>query len=244
MKTMRIGRVLSHLGLCSRREADKFICDNAVFYRGIKITDLNFQIPSTHPVHLKINGKNYQLNTEVEIILLNKPIGYVCTHNPQRNQKSIFLLFPDKYKSYFYAGRLDIDSRGLMLISNNGDFINKVTHPTENIQKEYYLHTSRPLSEAELNKCRRGVWQRNEKLYFNTINALKRPAHYRVTIDHGKNREIRRVLESFSVKTLDLCRVRIDNYKLGNLKSGKFKLIKSEHTGMPGQTSNYEENAW
>jgi len=218
---LRIGKFLAHAGLCTRREAAEFLRNNQVQLDGKTIEDLNFQV--SPDATLEVNGKKITLN-EVKVVLLNKPRGYVCTHKEQKNQRSIFRLLPGEMSRYFFAGRLDEDSHGLVVLSNNGDLIYRLTHPTQRTVKVYHVHASRPLSSIELEKIRRGVWSKREKLNVDSIEPMTKKAFYEICLHEGKNREIRRIFESLGMEILDLCRISIADYKLDNIEEGKFKV--------------------
>jgi 23S rRNA pseudouridine2605 synthase len=218
----RIGKFLAHAGLCSRREAAEFLELNEVFYENNRVTDLSFKVPVN--ATLNINKKPVSLEKS-QVVLLNKPRGYVCTHKEQKNQKSIFRLLSPEMKSFFFAGRLDEDSRGLVVLSNNGDLIFNLTHPKTETTKIYHVHSTRPLSNAELEKITRGIWSKGEKLMVDSIKPLKETAKYEIHLHEGKNREIRRIFEALGLTLNDLLRIKIDIYTLEGIPEGSFKIL-------------------
>jgi len=220
--TLRIGKFLAHAGVCSRREAADFLKNNDVFINGKKIIDLNHQVRSDD--FLVVNGDPVILK-KIKVILLNKPAGYVCTHKEQKNQKSIFRLLPEEMGRYFFAGRLDEESRGLVVLSNDGDLIYQLTHPTRKTTKIYHVHSSRPLSSDEMEKIRRGVWSKKEKLNVDSIKPLFKKASYEIYLHEGKNREIRRIFESLGLTIIDLYRISIANYSIEGIEEGKYTVI-------------------
>lgn len=224
---MRIGRLLSHLGLCSRRAADEFLNQHHVAYRGQKITRLDFKIDtgSLAQYPLVVDGKEHKGLKQTKVYLLNKPPGYNCSHRRFKDRPVIFDLLPAEVKNnqrLFFAGRLDANSHGLVVLSTDGDLIYKLTHPSQQQQKVYILITMRPMSPAEQKQAVSGIYDHGEKLKFSKITPLSKPAHYRVTLYEGKNREIRRVISKLNNRVKDLQRIEHGPYKLADIGSGKF----------------------
>ena len=217
--TFRIGKFLAHAGVCTRRGAAEFLATNEIWFNNLKISDLNLKIPAE--ATLIINGRTVSL-ASTEIVLLNKPAGFVCTHKEQKNQKSIFRLLPESMKHYFFAGRLDEESRGLMVLSNNGSFIYNLSHPSMEVQKIYEVSISRPLSPQEIEKIKRGIWSKGEKLRVDNIVELANKTTYELTLHEGKNREIRRIFESLGIQVHDLYRIRLGDYWIDSINEGSY----------------------
>lgn len=215
----RIGKYLSHAGVCSRRGAADFLMTHEVVYNGQPVRDLNFKVAPQDT--LVIDGKDVRL-LKTEVVLLNKPPGYVCTHKEQKNQKSIFRLLEPHMKSYFFAGRLDEMSRGLMVLSNNGDYIYNLTHPKQQVEKIYHVRTTRPLSEKEVEKIKKGVWSKQEKLTVDSIKPLGQKTNYEIILHEGKNREIRRIFQALKLDVADLQRIQLGSFSLEGLEEGKY----------------------
>lgn len=232
---MRIGKFLSHAGVCSRREAADFLLQHEVLLEGEKITRPDTRV--SEKASLIINGEEIGLSAQKEVVLLNKPAGYVCSHREQKNKKSIFRLLPHSMQKYYFAGRLDEDSRGLVVLSNDGDFIYRLSHPSQNTHKLYRLQTNRPLSPDEQKRAMQGVFDRGEKLYLHKITPLKKITRYEIELTRGKNREIRRVIERLGARVADLQRVEMGKYKLKEegdrtgiqIKEGEFKTLPQDN---------------
>ena len=224
---IRIGKFLSHVGVCSRRNADIFLKENKIYFDSERIVDLNFRIPEDY-LHLPvvINNRDYYWNASTEIILLNKPINYACSHRSFRNQESIMTLLPPSKHLLYYAGRLDIQSRGLVVLSNQGDIIHRLTHPSFNVKKIYVVQLDVPLKPTDLNRMTKGIYDLGEWLIFKSIRQLSDPTKYEVILTEGKNREIRRVMERFDREVIDLQRIQVGEYKLNpKLKEGEYETI-------------------
>ncbi len=224
---IRIGRFLSHTGLCSRRNAKDFLERNDVFFDSKKITDLNFKIPESKlNMPIVVGREKYYWKAKKEIILLNKPSGYICSHREYKNQRSVMRLLPPEKRKFFLAGRLDFMSRGLVVFSNNGEIIHKLMHPSFKIEKVYHVKIHSPLKKDEINKTLNGIYDEGALLKFDKIRLIqKEKKEYAVTLHGGKKREIRRIMKHFSRIVLDIKRVRLGNFKLNDLKEGEIMTI-------------------
>lgn len=221
-KFLRIGQFLSRSGICSRREAKEFLQAHTIVFQKQVIQDLNFKLPEDAIIY--VDGKKVSLPKEKIIVLLNKPAGYVCSHREQKGQKSIFRLLPKEWSHLFFAGRLDENSRGLVVLSNDGDLIYKLSHPSQKVKKEYLVKINRPLSEIEKTKLLKGVYDHGEKLRALDIEEI-RPAYYRIFLQEGKKRQLRRMFSQLGLTVLDLQRISVGEFRLGNLAEGNYELL-------------------
>ncbi|MES0490833.1 MAG: pseudouridine synthase [Leptospirales bacterium] len=217
---MRIGKYLSRAGICSRREAADFIKKSQVLYKGVLVERLDMDIPESDS--LEINGKTVQLPLSNKVYILNKPPGFICSHKEQWGKKSIFRLLPKELFNYYFAGRLDENSRGLVVLSNDGDLVYNLTHPSNKTVKIYHVVTSRPLSKEAKEKMIAGLWDKAEKLSADRIDNLEKPAHYEMELHSGKKRVIRRMIEMVGTSVVDLVRIKMGKYDLDNLEQGKY----------------------
>lgn len=224
----RIARLLSYLGIVSRRKAPEFIENNTVVFRNKRILRLDTTIPFNTDESLYINNIEFPLQKKYEYVAVHKPVGYIVSHREKKNQKSVFRLLPESMQKYFYAGRLDRESRGLMLFSNDGDFIYRLTHPSNHVIKKYLVHTSRPLTDQEREKMTRGVFYQKDRYRFESIEPVDEVSHYEIKLVEGKNREIRKVMEKFNVNVLDLLRFEIGPYTLSGLPEGRWRSFQVE----------------
>ncbi len=223
MSDIRIGRYLALTGACSRREAAEFLKEHQVVHAGKRIVAPNYHLSETDSI--EINGKRVEPQTGKKVILLNKPAGYICSHKEHKGEKSIFRLLPDEMNRYFYAGRLDVESRGLVVLSNDGDLIFRLSHPKFKTPKRYMVRLSRPISPEEMEKTTQGIWDRGERLKADKILKGKKPALYEVILHEGKNREIRRIFGSLRVKVTDLCRTHLGPYALDDIVESEYKTV-------------------
>ena len=234
MINIRIGRFLSQTGLCSRRDTHSFLQQHLVYFLGKRITDLNFKIASGLLLNpLIVDDQKHFWQTKREVILLHKPKGYVSSHRQYKNNPSVMSLMPPDKSKFFFAGRLDKDSTGLMIFSNDGKFIYELTHPSFKVKKVYLIHVRPPLDKNSMQKCLSGIYDNKEKLFFDKIQATSKPAHYRIELHRGKNREIRRVMTKINRTVLQLKRIQIGSFELEFIQEGDFK-IWEEHRATSG----------
>lgn len=157
----------------------------------------------------------------------------VSSHRSQKIRgkqlKTIFDFLPQQYKTWFFAGRLDVSSEGLMVLSNDGDHIFALSHPKNGVLKKYFVRTSRPISPAEMDRAVKGVMDKGEKLRFEKIIPLDKPAHYEMHLREGKNREIRRVLERLGVFARELRRTELGPYRLDAIRTGEYTITAKIH---------------
>jgi len=215
---LRINKYLAlHLNI-SRRNADELIrakkitVNNnlAVIGQDIMTTDV-------------IEYQNKILSSKIvyKYFKFYKPIGYICSTKAQGKSKTIYDILNDN--SLKYSGRLDKDSEGLMLLSNDGDWLNDISHPSKSFKKEYIITVRQPI---DLNSFKKVVTDKNEKLVINKLTKINK-FKYTVTLDTGKNREIRRIFAKNKIEIVNLKRISIGNFLLGDMKIGQLSQIKS-----------------
>lgn len=215
---MRINKFLAlHLNT-SRRKADELIRLNKVEISG-KLAKLGDEVLANDKV--SYNSKIIESLITFKYYKFYKPKGYICSHKAQSNSKIIYEIIQDK--SLKFNGRLDKNSEGLMLLSNDGDWLNSTIHPSKGLIKKYIVSVSNPINLQKFNKA---VVDKDEYLRILDIQELKRLT-YKVSLKTGKNREIRRIFDSNNIKILTLKRISIGDYKLGNLKIGELREINS-----------------
>lgn len=219
---IRINKFISEKGLCSRREADKLIEQGRVTINEIKALT-GSKVKSNDIV--KLDGKLLSFREELVYIALNKPVGITCTteHKIEGN----IVDFVKHKKRIFPIGRLDKDSEGLILLTNDGDIVNKILRAGNNHDKEYIVTVDKPLTEEFLNSMSCGV------RILNTITKpcfIKREGKYtfKIILTQGLNRQIRRMCEALGYKVLKLKRLRIMNIYLNNLSTGKWRDLTDE----------------
>ena len=219
-KKVRINKFLSEIGYCSRREADKLIDSKKISVNGKVITMGTKVFPSDK---IKINGIEIEKKNEKKIyIAFNKPKGIVCTTNTKVEKNNIidYINYP---KRIFPIGRLDKLSEGLILLTNDGDIINKILRSRNNHDKEYIVTLNKPISQDFINKMSDGIpilGRTTKKCFVKKIENKK----FKIILTEGLNRQIRRMCEYLNYRVVKLKRVRIMNINL-DLDIGKYRLL-------------------
>ncbi len=160
-----------------------------------------------------------------KILLFHKPLGYVVSKNDPHN-KTIYEILPKKYHNWWYIGRLDKNSSGLLLLTNDSTLVHKYEHPKFNLQKEYIVQIDKILHSSDINKILEGIhewWDILETIRIQRVERKSRGIYYNIILNQGKKRHIRRIFKALNVKVLTLQRVREGKFELGNLAIGKWK---------------------
>ena len=220
---MRINKYLAACGVASRRKADTLIRSGQVQVNGQLIDKQGLDIDVLKDVVL-VNGKRCILNSKHVYIFLNKPVGYVCTHASFRGEKSIFQLLPEDYQKLKIAGRLDKDSEGLLILSNDGDFIYQLTHPKYRHEKEYEIELDRILSKDNVSRLMRGIKLDEGIAKFDRLHKVS-GSKYILVIHQGWKRQIKRMFAAVDMKVRYLKRVRENKLNLSNLDIGKYREV-------------------
>lgn len=224
---IRLNKFLASTQIGSRRKADVLIRDGRVRVNGRLVTEMGVQVD---PEKDKVRVDNYLsvANDKNIYLIMNKPRGYVCTHAKFEKEKSIFSLLPGKYRQLKIAGRLDKESEGLVILTNDGQAIYQITHPKFEHAKEYLVKTNRDLNEQAIAKLKNGIKLEEGLAKFDQINKIK-PKEYRLVLHQGWNRQIRRMLAEVNNRAAIITRVRIGKIKIDKLKPGDYREInKSE----------------
>lgn len=217
---MRINKYIAHAGICSRRKADELIENKRVKVNGKLVEDFSLQVGKED--RIEVDGKLIEIEDKF-YYKLNKPIGYISSNYDPYNEKDLESLVKIK-KRFFCAGRLDMDSHGLMLITNDGDLVNRLIHPKFKVKKEYIVKVDRLLKEKEEQIFRKSIDLGNGEVSSGAdLNILdKEKKIYKVRIHQGYNRQIRRMFDYFGSKVVDLQRTKIGEIKLEDLKEGQY----------------------
>ena len=218
---MRLNRFLAATGIASRRNADELIAAGRVTVNGKPCTDFHFQPgPSDY---VKLDGKLIHRRAPL-YILLNKPRGFVCTRRDPHITDTIYDLLPSKFSSLAYVGRLDAQSEGLLLLTNDGELTQRLTHPRFKIEKEYEVVLDRAASLDLAERLRRGVVLDGKCARAKGVQQIS-PTHLRIVLEQGINRQIRRMLKCFGFHAKMLSRIRMGNLRLGDLPRGHWRML-------------------
>lgn len=218
MEKIRINKYLSEVGFCSRREADRLLEEGRITING-RVPELGTKVSDEDEIF--VDGKTIKkVEEEFVYIAFNKPVGIVCTTDTKREKNNI-VDYINHPKRIFPIGRLDKPSEGLILLTSDGDIVNKILRARNNHEKEYYVRVNKPITEKFLEKMRNGVpildtvTKKCEVEKIDTMN-------FRIVLTQGLNRQIRRMCEHLDYEVKKLKRIRIMNIKL-DLPVGKWR---------------------
>lgn len=216
---VRLNKYLSEAGVCSRREADKLIAAGQVTVDGVRaVTGMKIEPGQI----VKVGKKPVSRQEKMIVLAVNKPRGIVCTEERRERDSIIrFLNYPTRIT---YVGRLDKDSEGLLLMTNNGDIINRMMRAANRHEKEYKVTVDKAITDEFLEKMANGV---------EILDTVTRPCRiekigkykFKIILTQGLNRQIRRMCEVLGYEVKELRRVRIMNIELGNLKPGEYRKV-------------------
>jgi len=220
---MRLNRFIASCGVCSRREADRLIQAGRVEVNGQKMLQFSFQVKPQDAV--TVDGKPVNPATFL-YLAVNKPEGYTCTLKDNFARKKITELIPASFGRVFPVGRLDKNSCGLVLLTNDGYLAQKLTHPRYQVEKEYEVTVVPSFRREDITALLTGVADRGEKLVASQVSIIKNlsgKSILRIVLHQGKKRQIRRMLAVTHYHILKLKRIRIGTVSLGNLKPGQYR---------------------
>ncbi|MGD9143591.1 MAG: pseudouridine synthase [Dehalococcoidia bacterium] len=229
MENKPLIKALTEAGTGSRRRLADAIKQGKVTINGETVESFN------HPVNpdkdtVTVDGQEIDLKpTETVCLMLNKPKGYLSTVRDERGRRTVIELLPEKYRHLrlYPAGRLDGDSTGLMLLTNDGDLTYRLTHPKFEHEKEYLVQVKGRLTESERQELERGIRLEDGVTHPAVVKTVtvSPPFNYSITIHEGRKRQVRRMFERVKHPVIELKRVRIGGLTLGNLKEGKVKKL-------------------
>lgn len=229
MESVRLQKFIANSGICSRRNAEKLILDGKIQVNGKTITELGTKInPDTDVVIY--NGREIKQNTKHVYILLNKPIGYVTTVKEQFGRPTVIDLIKGIDEKLLPVGRLDMYTSGALILTNDGDFIYKVTHPKNEVEKTYNATVRGIITREDVENLEEGVviddyTSGKAKVRILKIDEQKKTSRVQITIHEGKNREVRKMCEAVGKPVIALHRTRIGNIEVKDLKLGTWRFL-------------------
>ncbi|MFA6119553.1 MAG: pseudouridine synthase [Parachlamydiales bacterium] len=222
MTLKRLNKFLSECGIASRRKAEDLIASNLITVNGKKVNLPQTIIDSDKDV-VKINNKVISEEKKYYFIL-NKPKGFICSNTRKIKENLVIDLFKNYSCKLFTVGRLDKDTTGLLLVTNDGDFANKVIHPSADLQKEYLAKVKENISEEHLKIISKGAFVENR--FVKPIKVLKiRRGTLKIIVKEGKKREVKTFIQKANLNLIELTRIRIGNLMLGSIPYGYFKQV-------------------
>jgi 23S rRNA pseudouridine2605 synthase len=225
---MRLNRFLASAGLGSRRGVEELITTGQVRVNGHVVTDLATQVGPDDAV--KVGSRLLRAEQKITV-LLNKPRGYVCTASDELDRKTIFALLPANWPRLHHVGRLDKDSEGLLLVTNDGDLSLALTHPRYKIEKEYEVLLDKSFDLKDREKLLRGFHIMGGRAKAERVEVLA-PQHLRMTLTQGIKRQIRLMLYDLGYEVERLARVRLGPLKIGEMRPGEWRLLTAKEVSL------------
>lgn len=224
---IRLNKFISNSGLCSRRKADELIANEQVKVNGKICTEMGKKVSRSDKV--EVDGRVIKSEQKV-YILMNKPRNVICTTKDENNRKTVIDILSDEYKHLYPVGRLDRNTTGVLLITNDGELTQKLIHPSKKIKKVYKATLDKPLHKDDLDKLIKGIKLEDGVSNFDRIVELKEDEkpRYGIELHSGKNRIIRRMIESLGCEVIKLDRVLFHNLDKGAVKKGNYRLLKEK----------------
>lgn len=226
---MRINKYLASANVASRRKAEEFVLNGRVTVNGKMINSLSTDVAESDIVC--VDGVKILINQEKIYVMLNKPKGYITTTSDDRGRKTVIDLLPDNLKALKPVGRLDYDSEGLLLLTNDGEIANRLMHPASQIGKTYIVKIEGEITEGQLAVLRAGVVVEGKRLArckAKVLDVKDRKTRLEITIFEGKNREIRKMFEAIGFLVIFLKRTHIGELKLSGLNRGEHRFLRSD----------------
>lgn len=225
-ESMRLQKYLARCGVASRRHAEELIRQGRVKVNGVTVTEMGTIISPGDLVEL--DGKPVVPEEKPVYIMLNKPAGYVTTVSDPQGRRTVMDLVRGVKERVYPVGRLDYDTEGLLILTNDGDFAYRSTHPSHQVNKTYIAEVEGTPSHEAIKKLRNGVMLDGRLTAPAKVEVLKqnkRSAVLRITIHEGRNRQVRRMCEAVGHPVRSLRRIAIGGLKLGNLAPGQWRYL-------------------
>lgn len=226
MPGTRLNKYIASSGLCSRRKADELIESGVVQVNGKKVTELGYSVQNKDKVF--VNGKIIH-PAKHEYYRFYKPAGYITTSDDEKGRKTIYDLLPENLHHLKPVGRLDRESTGLIILTNDGDLINDLTHPSVKVPKLYRVAINGKITQNDIDKMYKGIEIEPNKMAYAQVDVLEIDNTHTVMeilLYQGLNRQIRRMFEYLGFEVVSLKRIQHAIFNLDGLKRGEFKPIK------------------
>ena len=229
---VRLQKYIAMSGIASRRGAENLIDQGRIFVNGNKVTEQGIKV-EIGADSVYVDGKPIKIKNKKYYIMLNKPVGYVSTAKDQFDRPTVVDIIKNDISDVriFPVGRLDYDTEGLLLLTNDGDFTYRVTHPKFHIDKTYIAVLKGGMSISGINKIRNGVYIddgfKTSPAQAEILDAYDGHTYVKITIHEGKNRQVRKMFEAVGNKVVGLQRIKIGSVELGHLPLGRWRHLTS-----------------
>jgi 23S rRNA pseudouridine2605 synthase len=225
---VRLNKYLASCGIGSRRACDELIASGRVDVNGAPCIKLATRVTETDSV--RVDGKRVFPKEEI-VVIFHKPRGYVCTRSDELGRDTIYSLLPASLHALHHVGRLDTDSEGMLILTNDGDLSQQLMHPSKSVEKEYLVTSNQAFENAHLDQFLAGVFTEEGKLKAKHIERIS-ARRIKVVLDHGAKRQIRVMFEALGYQVTKLLRVRIGNLWLGDLETGRWAVLNAKEIKM------------
>jgi len=223
---VRLQKFMAEAGVASRRASERIILAGRVAVNGETVSKLGTKVDPARD-RVTVDGKAIELKRK-QYVALHKPVGCVCSRKDECNRPTIYQLLPAEYSGLYSVGRLDYNSEGLILLTNDGQLSLRLTHPRYGVPKKYLATVEGQVQEDTLRLFTRGIWVGTEKLMASRarlISSGRGRSLVELELTEGKNREVRRLFESQGLRVRRLVRTQIGKIKLGDLPPGKCRAL-------------------
>ena len=227
---VRLNKFLSQAGAASRREADRLIAEGRVKVNKQVVQELGYKVDDEVD-RIEIDSREVRKEKNLMYLMLNKPKGYLVTLKDNFGRPTVMNLLSNLKKRVFPVGRLDFDSEGLLLLTNDGELAYRLTHPRYNIKKTYLVKVKGEPDSLKLSKLKKGIFIDGKKTAPAKVALLEsspKRSFLRIEIHEGRKREVRRMFEFIGHRVLKLVRVDFAGLKIGKLKSGTWRFLRQQ----------------
>ena len=225
---IRLNKFLASCGVGSRRHCDEIIRQGRVELNGSPVLELATRVGPND--HVRVDGKRMHVR-EHRVIAIYKPRGLVCSRDDELGRETIYSLMPDHLQDLHHVGRLDRESEGLLILTNNGDLSQALLHPSREIEKEYLVSLNQAIEKPHLAKLTEGIYTPEGKLRAKEVERLS-ARRLKIVLDHGAKRQIRIMLKTLGYQVIRLLRVRIGDLWLGELECGQWADLTEEEVNL------------
>lgn len=229
MALERLQKVLARAGLASRRKCEHLILEGRVTVDGEAVTELGIKV-DPQAQEIKCDGEPIRIEKLVYLVLY-KPRGFVCSARPARGERSVLELVPGFSQRLFHVGRLDKDSEGLLILTNDGGFAARLTHPRYQVPKTYRVTVSTRITDEQVRDLTTPTRTSSGKMHLGQVRVVmrdRRRSEIEVVLREGRNREIRRVLAVRGIKVRSLVRTAIGDFTIQGLRPGRYRRLTDE----------------
>ncbi len=226
---MRLNKYIAQAGIASRRKADELIANGNVKINGLPMREMGYDVVEGDVV--EVNGRVIESMEKKQYVLLNKPLGYITTVSDDKNRPTVSDLVADVDARLFPVGRLDYNTSGIIIMTNDGDLAYRASHPKHELTKTYRARVAGVLSREKIAKLRRGVdigGYVTRPAWVEVIKQGERSAIVEITIHEGKNRQVRKMFAAVGNNVQELERIAIGTIRIGRLKEGHYRKLSKE----------------